>query len=199
MTKKRAQRSLVAGQRRVDRRRCRPGLRRPLAMASSSGRAVARRRPRRRIDCWPRRRLAAPCEHAGERRIGAHDPARPVDRRDRHRRVVEEAHEAHLGGALRIGASSPRARLSTSVRDAPGAPSAPNGHACGYSRTGRRLAVARHADRGRTTSVLTSPGTAAIAVSSAAPSPDTMSASFSPPEPNSARSWPSQSASVALR
>ena len=48
------------------------------------------------------------------------------------------------------------------------------------------------------TSVLTSPGTATIEVSSEAPSPETMSVSFSPPEPISARSWSSQFASVAL-
>ena len=38
------------------------------------------------------------------------------------------------------------------------------------------------------TSVFTSPGTATIEVSSDAPSPETMSVSFSPPEPISARS-----------
>ena len=46
--------------------------------------------------------LARALEHAGEQGIGAHDPSRPVDGRDRHRRIVEEAHEAHFGGALRI-------------------------------------------------------------------------------------------------
>jgi hypothetical protein len=38
------------------------------------------------------------------------------------------------------------------------------------------------------TSVLTSPGTATIEVNSAVPSPETISVSFSPPEPISARS-----------
>ena len=41
-------------------------------------------------------------EQAREQRVGAHDPALLVDGRDRHRRVVEEAHEAHFGRALRI-------------------------------------------------------------------------------------------------
>ncbi|MBA7480166.1 hypothetical protein ES707_15613 [subsurface metagenome] len=48
------------------------------------------------------------------------------------------------------------------------------------------------------TSVFTSPGAGAIEVSSAAPSPETTSVSFKPPEPISARSWSSQFASVAL-
>ena len=38
----------------------------------------------------------------GEARIGAHHRAAAVDGRDRHRRMVEEAHEAHFGGALRV-------------------------------------------------------------------------------------------------
>ena len=46
--------------------------------------------------------LARALEHAGEQGIGAHDPARSVDGRDCHRGIVEEAHEAHFGGALRI-------------------------------------------------------------------------------------------------
>ena len=43
-------------------------------------------------------------EQPREQRIGAHDAAVAVDGRDRHRRMVEEAHEADFGGALRIGA-----------------------------------------------------------------------------------------------
>ena len=43
-------------------------------------------------------------EQPGEQRIGAHHAAVLVDGRDRHRRVVEEPHEADFGGALRIGA-----------------------------------------------------------------------------------------------
>ena len=39
-----------------------------------------------------------------EQRIGAHHAAVLVHRRDRHRGVVEEPHEADFGGALRIGA-----------------------------------------------------------------------------------------------
>ena len=38
-----------------------------------------------------------------EQRIGADDAALPVDGRDRHRRMVEEAHEADFRRALRIG------------------------------------------------------------------------------------------------
>ncbi len=44
-----------------------------------------------------------PRKHAQERRIGAPDAAVAVDRRDGDRRVVEEAGEAHLGGAQRLG------------------------------------------------------------------------------------------------
>ena len=47
--------------------------------------------------------LMTPCCSRDEQRVGARDLARLVDGRDRHRRVVEEAHEAHFGGALRIG------------------------------------------------------------------------------------------------
>ena len=41
-------------------------------------------------------------EQPGERAIGAGDPPVPVDRGDRQRRVVEEAGEPHLGGALAL-------------------------------------------------------------------------------------------------
>ncbi len=44
-----------------------------------------------------------------EQRRSAHDLALPVDGGDRHRRVLEEAHEAHFGGALRVGAVVARA------------------------------------------------------------------------------------------
>ncbi len=39
----------------------------------------------------------------GETRIGADHGAGAIHGRDRHRGVIEEAHEAHLGGALRVG------------------------------------------------------------------------------------------------
>ncbi len=48
-------------------------------------------------------------EGAGEARIAARDAAGLVDGRDRHRRVLEEAHEAHFRRALRIGAVIPGA------------------------------------------------------------------------------------------
>ena len=41
-------------------------------------------------------------EQARKSRIGVRDAALFVDGRDRHRRVLEETHEAHFGGALRI-------------------------------------------------------------------------------------------------
>ena len=84
--------------------------------------------------------------------------------------------------AARCGSlASPRARLSTSVRDAPGAPSAPNA-TLWNSRTGS-VRPPRVLKSRSSTSVFTSPGAAPSVVSSDAPSPDTMSASFSPPEP----------------
>ena len=43
-------------------------------------------------------------EQPREQRIRAHDRALLVDGGDRHRRVLEEAHEAHFGGAQRIAA-----------------------------------------------------------------------------------------------
>ena len=48
-------------------------------------------------------------EQPRKQRVRAHDPALPVDGRDRHWGVVEEAHEAHFGGALWIGAVVARA------------------------------------------------------------------------------------------
>ena len=79
-----------------------------------------------------------------------------------------------------------RARLSTSVREAPGAPSAPNA-TLWNSRTGsvRPPRVLRSMSK---ISVLTSPGGALSVVSSAAPCPATNWSSFRPPEPNCARS-----------
>ena len=41
--------------------------------------------------------------------VGAHHRAAAIDGRDRHRGMIEEAHEAHFGGALRIGALVARA------------------------------------------------------------------------------------------
>ena len=45
----------------------------------------------------------------GEARIGADHRAGAIDGRNRHRGMIEEAHEAHFGGALRIGALVARA------------------------------------------------------------------------------------------
>ena len=45
-----------------------------------------------------------PLRQLGVARIGADHAAAAIDGRDRHRRVIEEAHEAHFGGALGIGA-----------------------------------------------------------------------------------------------
>ena len=42
-------------------------------------------------------------EQAHEQRVGAHDATVAVDGRDRHRRIVEKAHEADFRRALRIG------------------------------------------------------------------------------------------------
>ena len=91
---------------------------------------------------------------------------------------------------------SPRARLSTSVRDGPGVPSAPNA-TLWNSRTGTERPPRVLKSRS-STSVVTSPGDGG-SDSSEAPSPVTTSASFSPPEPTSARSCSSQFASVAFR
>ena len=43
-------------------------------------------------------------EQPHEQRIGAHDAAVAINSRDRHRRIVEKAHEADFRRALRIGA-----------------------------------------------------------------------------------------------
>ena len=48
-------------------------------------------------------------EQPREQRIGAHDAALSVDGGDRHRRMMEKAHEADFRGALRIGAVVARA------------------------------------------------------------------------------------------
>ena len=66
-------------------------------------------------------------EGRGETRIAAGDAADLVDGGDRHRRVLEEAHEAHFRRA-RGSAPSSRARLSTSVREAPGLAVSAEGH-----------------------------------------------------------------------
>ena len=67
-------------------------------------------------------------EQHDETGIGQAEPALPVDRGDRHRRVVEEAREAHLGDAP--GLRSRPSRMSrTSVRDAPTVPSGADRHA----------------------------------------------------------------------
>ena len=92
---------------------------------------------------------------------------------------------------------SSRARFSTSVREGPGLPSAPNA-TLWNSRTGTGLPARVFRSRS-STSVFTSPGAAVKVVSRAAPSPATMSVSLSEPAPTWARSWSSQLASVALR
>ena len=148
-----------------------------------------------RAACRPS--LSGRLEQPREQRVGARDlaaPCRPsaiaigVDWKKRMKRT----------SAARCGSvASPRARLSTSVREAPGAPSAPNA-TLWNSRTGTERPPRVLKSRS-STSVFTSPGAAPSVVSSAAPSPDTMSVSFRPPEPTCARSWSSQAASVALR
>ena len=52
---------------------------------------------------------AGAVEQAREQRIGAHHSPTLVDRGDRHWRVMEEANEADLGGALRIAPGLARA------------------------------------------------------------------------------------------
>ena len=69
--------------------------------------AISRPRSRaftaRKIDLLRRAVGAQALRQLGEAGIGAHHRAAAVHGRDRHRRVVEEAHEADFGGALGIG------------------------------------------------------------------------------------------------
>jgi hypothetical protein len=95
--------------------------------------------------------------------------------------MVEEAHEAHLGGALRIDALIARAVDHERPRRA-GLRRRRRRPACDRCRTGSVLPLRVRRSRSRT-SVFTSPGAGTMPVRSAAPSPETMSASFSPPEP----------------
>ena len=85
----------------------RPGLRRAPAMAASSAAVeLVAVGPRDEVDQAPAagHRLAlGRSRRAQEGRVGAPDAAAAVDRRDRDRRVVEEAGEADLGGAERLG------------------------------------------------------------------------------------------------
>ena len=60
--------------------------------------------------------LKQPCEQ----RVGAHNAAVPVDGGDRHRRIMKKAHEAHLRGALRLGAVVARAIEHERARGAGG-------------------------------------------------------------------------------
>ena len=76
-----------------------------------------------------------------ERGVGAQDPARGVHGRDRHRGRVENAGEAHLGGAQILALSRPGPRLITSERDGPGSPSRAKATLC-RMRTGTVSAVA---------------------------------------------------------
>ena len=69
--------------------------------------------------------------------VGAQHRARGVDRGDRHRRRIEEAREAHFGGAQVLALFSPGARLMTSVREGPGEPSLEKATRC-RMRTGRK-------------------------------------------------------------
>ena len=91
----------LAGERRIDRRDV------ALAERRLRDRGIERR-PVARGGDRADRAIALPAQHGmeqpREQRIGAHDAAVAIDGRDRHRRVVEEPHEADLGGALRIGA-----------------------------------------------------------------------------------------------
>ena len=85
--------------------------------------------------------------------------------------------------AARCGsAPSSRARLSTSVREAPGAPSAANA-TLWYSRTGTVRPPRVFRSRSKRLGLHFARRRRRSAASSAAPSPATMSASFSPPEP----------------
>ncbi len=62
--------------------------------------ALRHHRQDRAVALGPKRRMEQPRKS----RIRIRDAALPVDGGDRHRRVLEEAHEAHLGGALGVGA-----------------------------------------------------------------------------------------------
>ena len=109
VTKKRAE--ALAARRRARRRpaRYRPARRPPCAIAASSAGAVAlgdHGQDRAALAARLRRR---PWNMPREQRVASARCGRPVDGRDRHRRIVEEAHEAHFGGALRIGAVVARA------------------------------------------------------------------------------------------
>ena len=89
--------------------------------------------------------------------------------------------------AERAGSAAlPCARLRTSVRDAPGVPSAPN--ATLWNRRTGSVRPERVLKSRSITSVFTSPGAAPSVVRRAAPLPETMSDSISPPEPTWARS-----------
>ena len=92
----------LAGQRGVDRRDVPPALRR------LDDRRFERRPVALGDDGADRAAAGVAADHAleqpGKQRIGAHDAAVAVDRGDRHRRVMEESHEADFGGALQFAA-----------------------------------------------------------------------------------------------
>ena len=92
--------------------------------------AISRLRSRaftvRKIDLFGGAVRAQALRQLGEAGIGAHHRAGAVHGRDRHRGMVEEAHEAHFGGALRIGMLVARAADHQRARRA--------GHAVGAER-----------------------------------------------------------------
>ena len=85
--------------------RCRPARRPPCAIAASSA-ARSRSATTVRIErpsAGSASPLSTPCCSRTNGALARAILPGLVDRRDRHRRVVEEAHEAHFGGARRIG------------------------------------------------------------------------------------------------
>ena len=144
-----------------------------------------------RVDRRPRSAgaaFSAAGREAGEGGVGAQERRRGVDRGDRHRRRVEEARKAHLGGAqiasplLLAGRAvddqrARRARARRRWKRRRGA-----GCRAGSKRPRRRLRSTSNC------SVVTSPGRPETTTESATPSPATMSASLSRPAPNCARS-----------
>ena len=93
----------VTGKRRVDRRNVALAAAAAWRSRSRARRDRARRRRRRSSGLPPVAGLSAFWNSRAN--SGLVRTIRPlIDGRDRHRRVVEEAHEANFGGALRIGA-----------------------------------------------------------------------------------------------
>ena len=141
----------------------------------------------------PARALLAEEHH--EAGVGERDPALAVDRGDRHRRVVEEAGEAHLGDAAGLavvaaaacrGRACARRRPCRRARPARGGGAAPAA-ACRRCARDRRRASPPRARLGLAAWMTDSPSTV------------TMSRMCAAPGSNSARSMPIHSASVAFR